>query len=113
MTEARTERTSSGTVVFYPRGRLDMVSGQALRAQLRTEVQSGNARLVVDLSGVDLIDSGGLSALISGLKAARQVGGSLYIANPSKQVRAILKLTNLHRVLELVDAGDDPSADEN
>lgn len=110
MTEARTETTASGTVVVYPEGRLDMASAQFLREQLRAEVQSGNAHLVVDLSAVDVIDSGGLSALISGLKAARQAGGSLQIAHPSKQVRAILKLTNLHRVLEVVDPTNDPSS---
>lgn len=86
-----------------------MVSAAAFRAQLRAEVQSGNIRLVVDLSGVDLIDSAGLSALVSGIKAARQAGGSLHVTNPSEQVRAILRLTNLHRVLESLDPTDDAS----
>ena len=98
---------SSDALVISPRGRLDLVSAPSLRKQLHTEVQRGNTRLIVDLSGVDHIDSAGLSALISGLKAARQAGGSLSITKPSTQVRRILKLTNLHRVLESDDHADE------
>lgn len=98
---------SSDALVISPQGRLDMVSAPSLREQLRTEVQRGQTRLVVDLSGVDHIDSSGLSALIAGLKAARQAGGSLSITKPSTQVRRILKLTNLHRVLESHDHPDE------
>lgn len=85
-----------------------MVSAPLLREQIRAEVARGNVRVVVDLSAVDHIDSAGLSALISGLKAARQAGGSLFITKPSAPVRKILRLTNLHRVLESCDpAGED------
>jgi len=97
----------SREVVLCPNGRLNMASAPGLRDELHAQVESGNVHLVVDLSAVDLIDSAGLSALISGLKAARRAGGSLYIAQPSKQVRAILKLTSLNRVLELHEPGDD------
>ena len=38
-------------------------------------------------------------ALISGLRLTRQAGGDLRIAAPSEQVRMVLGLTNLDRVL--------------
>lgn len=107
MVEAGGETTGAGALIISPRGRLDMMSAPALREHLHTEVQRGNTRLVVDLSVVDHIDSAGLSALISGLKAARQAGGSLFITKPSAQVRKILQLTNLHRVLETHDQADE------
>jgi anti-sigma B factor antagonist len=106
MTDSPIRTTSSGVVVVRPMGRLNMVTAPDLREQLRALVQRGSVRLVVGLSGVDTIDSTGLSALISGLKAARQAGGSLHIAQPSKQVKAILRLTSLDRVLTAPDAGD-------
>ena len=106
MTEAPITTTSSGAVVISPVGRLDMVTAPLLREQIRAQVQLGNSDVVVDLSGVELIDSAGLSALISGLKAARQAGGSLRVARPSKQARSILRLTNLHRVFEPFEHAD-------
>lgn len=106
MAEFPMTTTTSGAVVISPQGRLNVVAASALREQLRDQVSSGNIRLVVDMSGVDLIDSAGLSALISGLKDARQAGGSLHITQPSKQVRHLLTLTNLNRVFEPCDATD-------
>lgn len=106
MTDIPVENTSSGALVVSPRGRLDMVSGPVLLDELRTQMRNGNVRLVVDLAEVDLIDSAGLSALVSGFKAVRQVGGSLHVTNPSKQVRAVLKLTNLQRILEGADSDE-------
>ncbi|MBC7590775.1 MAG: STAS domain-containing protein [Salinibacterium sp.] len=60
---------------------------------------AGPAAGRVDLSDVDFIDSSGLGALIGGLKAARQAGGDLRIAAPNEQVRLVLQLTNMERVL--------------
>lgn len=89
----------SGVVVIKPSGRLNMVAAPALRKELHALVESGQKRVVVDLSAIELIDSSGLGALISGLKVARQAGGDLRIAAPTRQVTTVLELTNLHRVL--------------
>ena len=81
-------------------GRLDLLSAAAVRRDLAKAVSEGHHRLVVDLAGVDFIDSTGLGSLISGLKAARLVGGDLRLAAPGAQVRTILQLTTLDRVLK-------------
>lgn len=106
MSEAPTQTTASGAVMVSPSGRLDLVSAADLRRQLLNQIQSGNVRLIVDLSRIERIDSTGLSALVAGLKAARQAGGTLQIARPSKPVLALLKLTNLARVLECYEPAD-------
>lgn len=106
MVEWPTRTTASGSVVLRPEGRLNMVAAPDLREQLHSLVRAGNNRIVVDLSGVETIDSSGLGALISGLKAARQGGGDLRIASPSEQALAVLELTNLNRVLKSTDSPD-------
>ena len=57
--------------------------------------------LVCDLTEVGFLDSSGLSALVSGLKAARERGGFLKLAGLNEQVAKIFKLTMLDRVFEL------------
>jgi anti-sigma B factor antagonist len=76
-----------------------MVSTASLRSLVTETVESGRNHIVVDLSTTDFIDSSGLGALVAGLKTARQAGGDLRIAKPSEQVRTVLQLTNLDRVL--------------
>ena len=106
MVEWPTRTAGSGATVIRPEGRLNMVAAPDLREQIHSLVRSGQTRIVVDLSGVDTIDSSGLGALISGLKAARQSGGDLRIAGPSEQAVAVLELTNLNRVLKSHDSAD-------
>jgi anti-sigma B factor antagonist len=86
-------------VVLTPEGKFNLVAAPQLKARIDDLVAAGKARLVVDLHAVEFIDSSGIGTLISGLKAARQQGGDLRIANAGDQVRAVLKLTNLDRIL--------------
>jgi len=105
--EFPTRATDSGVLVVSPSGRLNMTVAPALREQLRALIQAGNAELVIDLAEVEAIDSSGLGALISGLKAARQSGGDLRITSPCAQVTAVLELTNLNRLLKSYDSAED------
>ena len=107
MMDCPTRTLDSGVVVIRPEGRLNMMAAPGLREQLHNLVQDGQTRLVVDMSGVETIDSSGLGALISGLKAARQSGGDLRICQPGEQALAVLELTNLNRVLKSYQSADD------
>lgn len=106
MTQFPTRTIGSNVVVVRPEGRLNMVAAPGLRKQLHGLIEDGNIRLVVDLSGTEFIDSSGLGALISGLKTARQAGGDLRIAAPTRQVMTVLELTNLNRVLHSHESAD-------
>jgi anti-anti-sigma factor len=97
--------------VLHPMGRLNMVAAPAFKSQVEETVESGRSRIVVDLAEVTFIDSSGLGALIAGLKATRQAGGDLRLAEVPEQVMTVLRLTNLDRVLRahpsVADASDD------
>lgn len=99
MMETVVDRMDAGDTVIHPKGRLNMVTAADLREVIASTISAGNVRVVVDLAGVEFIDSSGLGALINGLKTARQAGGDLRIAAPNEQARLVLQLTNLDRVL--------------
>ena len=104
--QIRTQINATGVAVLFPDGRLDMLAAATLRERLRAVVQAGQSRLVVDLSGVEAVDSTGLGALISGLKAARKNGGDLRIVKPNESVRVMLELTGLDLVLKSFDSSE-------
>ena len=93
------ERRPDGLTILSPAGRLNMTTALDLRQAIVTLVTSGSPFVVVDLSQVDFIDSSGLGGLVSGLKTAREAGGDLRLAAPTEQVKLVLQLTNLERVL--------------
>jgi anti-sigma B factor antagonist len=89
--------TATGVVVLE--GRLDLLAAPQLKHQIQRLVGEGWNKLVVDLGKVPFIDSSGLGALIGGLKAARVAGGDFRIARPAEQIRYILQVSSLDRVL--------------
>ena len=89
--------TTTGVIVLS--GRLDLLAADELKSRIQHLVADGWSQLVVDLDAVRFIDSSGLGALIGGLKIARVARGDFRIARPAEQVRYILQVSTLDRVL--------------
>jgi anti-sigma B factor antagonist len=77
-------------------GDLEMESAPAVTAELKLLV--GPRPLVIDLSGVDFIDSSGLGVLIGAHKASAALGGALVVAGPGPRVQKIFRITKLNKV---------------
>ncbi|TEU12933.1 MAG: anti-sigma factor antagonist [Anaerolineales bacterium] len=92
---------SDQRVVLTLNGRLNAVTAPDLKAQLKRLAKGGHVQLVIDLTDVPFIDSSGLAALVSGLKAIREAGGTLKLAGLNEQARTVLTLTMLDRVFEM------------
>ena len=60
-----------------------------------------SASLVLDLSQVQYIDSGGLGALVAVLTSARASGGDLRLTGVNERVSRVLKTTRLDRVFRI------------
>ena len=94
-----TQITASGATLVRASGRLSFPGVELLRDKFAALAGSGSSRMAVDLSGVEAIDSAGVGALISGLKAARAVGGDLRLVAPSSVVVDVLEMMNLDSLL--------------
>jgi len=80
------------------KGRLDIQSSEAIRTQLHTVIKTEISRLIVNLEEVYFIDSAGLSALVSGLRVARENNKDIILVGLNKQAEMVFKLTMLDRV---------------
>lgn len=81
------------------KGRLNMVAAPDLKAAVNNAIAAGHRRLVLNLAETDFMDSSGLGAIVVCLRAARQAGGDLRLANVGEQVGMVLELTGMDRVL--------------
>ena len=83
-------------------GRLTL--GNSLRDaedSLRKHLSSGPLTTVLDLSGLEFIDSAGVGMLIICNSTAEAAGGKLFIACPSERVLQSLTLTHVDQVLSI------------
>jgi anti-anti-sigma factor len=94
-------------IVFQPQGRLDSQGGKALGQQLNALVPQARQLWVIDLARVDFMDSAGLVALVTGMKAPVKSGCRLVLCNVQAPVRLVFELTQLDRVFEIFESYED------
>jgi anti-anti-sigma factor len=109
--EIQERQLQQPVTVLMPEGRLDLVSAPVLKARLQLVIARGTRQIVVDLSGVSLVDSTGLATLLHGMRRLRTMGGDLRIARPNRQMLLVLDSTHLEHVLPPYAAVDDAVAD--
>ena len=90
-----------GWTVARASGDLDLTTAPRLREQLVQVVMDGRPRIVLDLEGVDFIDSAGLGVLVGGLKRAKDGEGELVLVATGRSVIRVLELTGLTRVFDI------------
>ncbi|TWT82379.1 hypothetical protein CA13_38420 [Planctomycetes bacterium CA13] len=75
-------------------------------ASVKTKIEhSDQAEVVIDLSGVTVIDSHDLGELIRMQLSAKQLGRRLVLKDPQADVLKIMTLTRLDRLIELRHPG--------
>ncbi|MFI5736046.1 STAS domain-containing protein [Kribbella sp. NPDC051587] len=85
-------------------GDLDLESAPAMTAALKQVL--GDRPVVVDLSGVEFMDSSGLGVLVGAHKDAT----ALLLAEPGPRLQKIFKITKLHKVFALYPTVDEAIA---
>jgi anti-sigma B factor antagonist len=90
----------NGVTLVRPQGeRLDLEMSVEFRAILLRAIEAGRRQLVVDLAAIEFIDSSGLGALVTALKALRaKKDGDIRLASLQQPVVALLEVTRLNRV---------------
>ncbi len=93
-------RRGSWTVVAVV-GELELATAPRLRQAVVSAVGDGQIDIVLDLSGVDFVDSVGLGVVVSALKRVRGRQGRLVVAGARPRVRGLFELTRLDEIIEL------------
>lgn len=78
-------------------------------ADLRDTVKmviTQSKRIILNLSGVTYIDSGGLGTLVALYTTARNNGGSIKLANLTQRVGDLLQVTKLVTIFDVYESED-------
>jgi anti-sigma B factor antagonist len=90
-------------------GRVDNDSALALAQSIKNALASGRDQVLLDMSGVEYMNSAGLRELVKAFKQVQRISGRLILVNPSEYVRKLLELVGLETIFEIyVDPLWDP-----
>ena len=98
-------QTGDATVI-YVRGEIDIATCERLRDAIEPHLGPRQS-VILDLAGVEFIDSSGLHVLEQARGTLTADGGSLVLRNPSKAAHRLLTVTQTEDLLE-ADADDHP-----
>ncbi len=94
-------------ILFKPEGYIDLERGITLSNKMAEIVPQPNQLWIIDLLGVEFMDSSGLISLAQGLKIAHKIGCRLVMCNLQAPVRLILELTQLDSMFEIFQTYED------
>jgi anti-sigma B factor antagonist len=94
------QRSETETSVAI-RGSLDINTAPQLAEEIDKIIATKPKKVVVDLSGLDLIDSSGVAALVKLYKGVRGAGGGVTMTGARDQPLAIFKLLRMDKVFNL------------
>ena len=95
-------RKSRHLLVVTLWGEIDHHSAGALRSDLDELIlKERPGRLLLDLSGIEFMDSSGLGLLMGRYRLMKDVGGEMAILHPNARVLKILRLSGMERFMEI------------
>ena len=83
------------------KGEIDVYTAPKLREKLIELVSEGSYDVVVNLEGVDFLDSTGLGVLVGALKRVKAHDGSLSLVCTQDKILKIFKITGLTKVFPI------------
>lgn len=103
------ERERGVTLIAPTARRLDATVAPAFKQEVVKLVEGGDTRLVLDLAGVEFLDSSGLGAMVSILKALGH-RGTVVVCNVRGSVLALFQLTRMDKVFPILGSREDALA---
>lgn len=100
-------RSQGKATIIAVSGELDLASSPALQEELDGVAASNSDLLIIDLRGLDFMDSTGLSVLVRAHQRAEEQGRRLAIVKGPQQVQRLLSLTGVADRMTVVDSPEE------
>ena len=101
---------SGDVVILYCSGRLVFGDETAAFRERINHILLGAQQIVVNLSGIEYIDSGGLGTLVGTLASTRNRHGEIKLVRPNQRVTELLLRTRLNTVFKSYESDDEAVA---
>lgn len=104
------EYSAGDTTVIEVSGEIDVYTAPRLREKIIALVDAEKYQLIIDMEGVEFLDSTGLGVLVGGLKRVRQHDGGIDLVCTQGRILRIFRITGLSRVFDIYESVDEARA---
>ncbi len=97
-------RQVGGVTIVDISGRIELGEESAALRDLVCDLSSkGHKQILLNLGGVDYIDSMGLGSLVAAFARVRKEGGELKLLNLTNKVTDLMQVTKLYTVFDIMN----------
>jgi len=98
-------REKNDIVIFDIKGeiRRSDVSDLTLHQVVKDQLEAEKSRILLNLGGVEFIDSFGVGEILASYISTQNLGGELKLTKISKKLYVVFQVTMLTKVLEIYD----------
>ena len=98
------ERTAGNVKILDVSGQIKFTQGdQMLKDKIHSVVHQGSTKILLNLGGVDYVDSAGVGELVGAYTTVAKAGGTLKLINVTRKLHDLLSITKLLTVFETFD----------
>ena len=109
---AKMFRTMKNALLVSLSGELDQYAAADLKGRIDVEIQSSTKKnLIIDLSGVTLMDSSGIGLIVGRYKIIHSLGGKLALCGANAYIEKMIALSGIKKIIPTFKDADE--ADKN
>ena len=97
------EKKDKIDIVTFPVNKINALITDDIRDEISKLSTTSNCKIIIDLTGIEYIDSSGFSCLLSIMRTVRNNYGIIKFANPRPNVMELFKMLHLDTVFQIYD----------
>jgi len=97
------EKRDKIDIISFNVNKIDAMISDNIRESINKVFDNPNAKVVIDLKGVDYIDSSGFGCFLSVMRTARNNYSVLKFVNPEPRIMDLFRTLHLHTVFQIYD----------
>jgi anti-anti-sigma factor len=106
-----THRDQQGVTILCPEGKIILGDGdQELGEAVRTLLEKGSHRIIINFSKVTYLDSSGVGELVGCYTSIKNKGGELRICGMNARIFNLITMTSLHSVFDVKETEEEALA---
>jgi anti-sigma B factor antagonist len=102
----KTEQKDKIEIITFSVNNINALVTEEIRHEIINVISNSNPKVIIDLSGVEYIDSSGLGCFLSVMRAARNNYGVLKFASPEPGVKKLFETLHLQTVFQIYENVD-------
>jgi anti-sigma B factor antagonist len=97
------EKRDKIDILSFTINKINALITDEIREEVNKLSSTSNSKIIIDLKGVEYIDSSGFSCLLSIMKSVRNNYGVIKFANPDPKVMELFEMLHLNTVFQIFD----------